>query len=129
MAYELEKQERSFIPFEGEDQKVVFRWAVRQIEEKRYPELGLMYMLPNAARRSFAFMQSVERPWLPIAPNICVPVPKGGYGALYLELRQASAKRRKQDEYEEFMEGLRVTGNAAVTATDPTKRSLSFNAI
>lgn len=124
MSYELEKPKKSFIPYEYDDQRTVFIWAALQIQEKRSIELCFLFDVstPNAARRSFALMQSMETPYLPIAPDICVPVPRGGYGALYIELKHESAKRRKEGADEDFLEALRTAGNVALTVYGPGKR-------
>ncbi len=115
MSYELHKSpRRKLIPFENDDQRAVFEWAERQVEEKRYSELCLMYLLPHATRWSFLLMGYFERATNIAAPDICLPVPKGGFGALYIELRHASAARRRPDE-NDFVHGLRAFGNAALT--------------
>jgi hypothetical protein len=116
MSYEMEEPEMSFVPFESEDMKVVFGWAAREIMEHGPIELGQMYMIPEAARRSFVLKEVLLNGRLQIAPNICVAVPRGRFGALYLDLRPAKEKRRKPSELDLMMECLRDNGNALVIA-------------
>jgi hypothetical protein len=116
MSYEMEKPKMSYVPFESADQRAVFAWAVREVLEHGRLELGLMYMIPEAARRSFVLREILQNGQLQLAPNVCVPVPKGVYGALYLDLRPAKDKRRKPDERDLMMELFRESGYAAVTA-------------
>jgi hypothetical protein len=119
MSYQMEEPEMSFVPFESEDMKVVFGWAAREIMEHGPLELGQMYMIPEAARRSFVLKEVLLNGRLQIAPNICVAVPRGRYGALYLDLRHAKEKRRKPGELDLMMECLRDNGDAVVIAYGP----------
>jgi len=110
----------SFVPFESADQRSVSAWAAREALEHGRLELGLMYMIPEAARRSFVLREILKNGRLQIAPNICVAVPRGGNGALYLDLRPAKEKRRKpDDECDLIMELFRESGYAAVIAYGP----------
>jgi hypothetical protein len=90
------KAPRNFAPpDESNEQRELFAWAAAADQRHSYPELLLMYAIPNISRRSFAIVQTIDNPNFEfVAPNICVPVPRSSFGALYLELRPAYAARR-----------------------------------
>lgn len=44
-------------------------------------------------------------------PDLCLPIPKGGYGALYIEMKSQTGKPTK--EQREWVQRLRDLGNCA----------------
>lgn len=76
-------------PTEAEEQYALFRWAA--YNRTKYPELELMYHIPNEGRRSIVTGGRLKAQGLrPGVPDVCLPVPNVKYTALYIEL-----KRRK----------------------------------
>ncbi len=64
------------------------RWA-----ESKYPELSAVYHIPNEGKRSKAAGGRLKEMGLrPGVPDICLPVPKGGYSGLYIELKKIGGK-------------------------------------
>lgn len=54
-----------------------------------YPELELMYHIPNGGYRSKAEAARFRREGVkPGVPDICLPVPRGEYHGLYIELKR-----------------------------------------
>jgi len=49
-------------------------------------------------------------------PDLCLPVPRGDYGALYIELKVSG--RTTTDAQEEMIEKLRAAGNRVVVCRD-----------
>ena len=99
------------MPKEGEEQATLFSWA----QMKRYfrPELDMMFHIPNGGKRSKSEAARFKAEGVkPGVPDICLPVPRGGYHGLYIEL-----KRRRDSstsEYQkEWIEKLRSQGYAA----------------
>lgn len=78
-----------FVPTESEEQKTLFEWADRVMFQ--YPELACLYHIPNEGKRSVAQGANLKREGLREGvSDICLPVKKGKFGSLYIEL-----KRRK----------------------------------
>lgn len=96
---------------ESEMQKLVFEWA--KWNERIYPELKLMYHIANEGVRSYQ-----QTAWLKAmgmkngVPDICLPVRRGQYGGLFIELKTDKGRLRK--EQEEWLEELKQYGNLAV---------------
>ncbi len=110
------KASRNFPPpYESKEQRDLFAWAAAEGQRHRYPELLLMHAV---SRRSFALLQAadIDPNFDFVAPNICVPFATASCGALYIELRPAYAPRRDVKDDDDFLDGLRRWGNAAVTA-------------
>lgn len=102
---------------EEREQIAVFEWAIAQ--EKAMPELSLLHHIPNGGKRG-----KVEAARLKAAgvkagmPDICLPVPRNGYGALYIELKKPESKSmgiRKgtvSQKQREVISALQRSGNA-----------------
>ena len=99
------------MPKEGEEQATLFSWA--RMKTYFYPELEMMFHIPNGGKRSKAEAARFKAEGVkPGVPDICLPVPRGGYHGLYIEL-----KRRRDsstsDYQKEWIEKLRGQGYAA----------------
>lgn len=104
---------------EEREQIAVFEWAIAQ--EKAMPELSLLHHIPNGGKRG-----KVEAARLKAAgvkagmPDICLPVPHGGYAALYIELKTPEIKAlgvqkgRPSKRQKDVIARLRAHGNCAV---------------
>lgn len=99
-------------PTEAQEQKALFEWA--EWAKRRYPELALMYHIPNEARRSYALGKEMKAQGLRSGvPDICLPVPRGDYGALYIEMKRRKDSRLS-DNQRGWINGLNRAGNRAV---------------
>jgi len=72
-------------------QIAVFEWAKQNYTKA--PELALMYHIPNEGLRdpktgAIAKRKGVKQG----VPDICLPVPRSGYPALYIELKSDNGK-------------------------------------
>lgn len=96
---------------EDDIQKAIFQWA--QYQYSKHPELKALYHVPNEGIRTYA-----QTAWLKSMgmkkgfPDICLPVPKKHYGALYIELKTKNG--RVSDEQKEWIQLLKELGNMAV---------------
>lgn len=100
------------IPTEAQEQKALFEWA--EWAKRRHPELALMYHIPNEARRSYALGKEMKAQGVRSGvPDICLPVPRGGYGALYIEMKRRKDSRLS-DNQRGWINGLNRAGNRAV---------------
>lgn len=76
---------------EETEQINLFRWAA--FAENIYPELKLMYHVPNEGKRSAATGSRLKQAGLkPGVPDIVLPVARGGYIGLYIELKYGRNK-------------------------------------
>ena len=79
------------IPTEDEEQAWLFSWA--EISTARFPELRLMHHIPNGGKRSKAEAARFKRMGVKAGvPDIFLPVPRGGYHGLYIELKALDGK-------------------------------------
>ena len=80
---------RGSVPTESDEQISLFQWAERQ--DKVYPELRLMYHIPNGGLRNKVTAARLKAEGVkPGVPDIFLPAPRGRWHGLYIEL-----KRRK----------------------------------
>ena len=71
------------------NQVAVVQWAAYQA--KKYPGLGLLYAIPNAARRSLRQGAWMKSEGLRAGvPDLCLPVPRGTYHGLYIEMKSST---------------------------------------
>lgn len=95
------------LPTEEEEQIWLFSWA--SLNLGRWPELGLMHHIPNGGKRSkpeaarFKAM-GVKRG----VSDIFLPVARGGYHGLYIELKAKDGKVEK--EQKEWIDAVRKQG-------------------
>lgn len=53
-----------------------------------YPELNLLYHVPNGGKRNAAEAAHLKRQGVKAGvPDLCLPVPRGKYHGLYIELK------------------------------------------
>jgi hypothetical protein len=95
---------------EHQHQKAVMQWANFQIG--RYPELGLLFAIPNGGARDPRVGAKLKAEGVKAGvPDLCLPVARGGFNALYLELKQGRNKATPEQLW--WHESLRANGNAA----------------
>lgn len=100
------------VPTESEEQQALFRWA--QFNSGKYPELRLMYHIPNEGKRSVTTGRRMRLEGLRSGvPDICIPVARGGYSALYVEMKRRKGGR-VSDEQKRWLNDLNAAGNAAI---------------
>jgi len=98
---------------EAEIQKNLFEWAY--ISAGKYPELKLMFHIPNGGRRDIVEAYHLKQQGTKSGvPDICLPVPRSGYHGLYIELKAESGKLR--DIQKTWLNELSRQGYKAITA-------------
>lgn len=71
---------------ESEEQQALFEWA--EMMQFRYPELCLLYHVPNGGKRDKGTARKLKKEGVKSGvPDLCLPVPKGRYHGLYIELK------------------------------------------
>lgn len=93
--------------YEAQEQEAFFRWA------SFYPELRYMYAVPNGGSRNKLEAVSLKRQGVKAGvPDICLPLPKGKYHGLYIEMKYG--KNTASDMQKEYIDYLNSVGYRAV---------------
>lgn len=99
------------IPSESVEQQWLFRWAAMQAGA--LPELRLLYHVPNEGKRSRAGGMRAKAEGLRSGvPDICLPVARGAWHGLYIELKRQKGGRLTKEQGE-WLEALREQGYRA----------------
>ena len=92
---------------EATEQEALITWC--RIFENRYPELKMIYHIPNGGSRNQLEAANLKRQGVKAGvPDLCLPVPKEGYHGLYIEMKYG--KNKPTDNQEEWLESLRQNG-------------------
>lgn len=92
---------------ETQEQICLFEWA--EYSRGRWPELALMYHVPNEGKRSQGAGGRLKAAGMKAGvPDICLPVRRADYGGLYIELKVNGAKPRR--EQKQWLEALAQQG-------------------
>lgn len=81
------------LPTEAQEQATLFSWA--EMQSGRRPELRLLFHIPNGGSRGKAEaarfkMEGVK----PGVPDLFLPVPRGPWHGLFIELKRHPLERR-----------------------------------
>lgn len=84
-------------PTEAQEQKALFEWIAYNIW--KWPELRLCYHIPNGGSRDPREAHNLKLQGVkPGVPDICLPVPRGPYHGLYIELKRQKGGRLSEDQ-------------------------------
>lgn len=101
---------RTAIQHEAMEQEALFSWATCM--EHIFPELSLLYHIPNGGRRDHAEAVNLKRQGVKAGvPDICLPVARGGFHGLYIELKAGDNKPTAKQK--EWLANLRAEGYKA----------------
>lgn len=96
---------------ESGEQVALFQRAESHFAE--YPELRLMFAIPNGGSRHKAEAANLKRQGVKAGvPDICLPVARQGYHALFIEMKKDSGKPTR--EQLDWVASLEKNGNKAV---------------
>lgn len=85
------------VPTESVEQQCLFRWAAFQ--SGRYPELKLLYHVPNGGSRKKSEAGRFKAEGVKAGvPDLCLPVARGGYHGLYVELKRLKGSKTSEDQ-------------------------------
>lgn len=97
--------------YEDTEQIALFDWAM--IQRCKYPEIGLMFHVPNGGFRIPAEARRFQRMGVRAGvPDVFLPVPRGRYHGLFIEMKRADGGRLRPDQ-EGWLEALREQGYRA----------------
>ena len=98
---------------EHDEQVKLFQWA--RLSEGRWPELALLFAIPNGGKRHVAVARKLKAEGVKAGvPDICLPVSRGRYHGLFIELKHG--KNRTQTNQRRWLEDLGMEGYCARVA-------------
>ena len=96
---------------ESTEQMTLIDWC--NINTCIYPELELIYHIPNEGKRSNYQGTKLKREGLKKGvPDLCLPVPRKNYHGLYIEMKYGNGRTSK--EQKEWIKKLNEQGYKAV---------------
>lgn len=96
---------------EHEEQVALMRLV--ELHKGRWPELGMLYSIPNGGKRSRITGAILKREGQKKGvPDLCLPVPRGGYHGLYIELKR-QRKSQISPEQVAWLQSLKGQGYRA----------------
>ncbi|MFR8974529.1 MAG: VRR-NUC domain-containing protein [Eubacteriales bacterium] len=97
--------------YEEAEQAAIFEWA--EYEKRKYPELELLYHVPNGGKRDAKTAAILKRCGVKAGvPDLVLPVARCGYHGLYIELKVG--KNRTSKNQDRWLENLNAQGYKAV---------------
>ena len=107
----METSKRRYVPHEGNEQEALFAWAL--YAAGAMPELGLMFHVPNGGSRNRIEAAKLKRQGVRAGvPDICLPVARGGFHGLFVELKYG--RNKATDRQTAWLDALRSQGYLAV---------------
>lgn len=83
---------------EHQHQCALIQWA--EGKAKRYPEVGMLFAIPNGGARHIAVARKLKAEGVRAGvPDLFLPVPRGGYGGLFIEMKSPKGKVTKEQAW------------------------------
>jgi len=100
-------------PTEHDEQVALFQWAAANEEE--HEELKLLFAVPNGGYRPMTTAAMLREEGVKAGvPDCCLPVARGRFYSLWLELKRADRSNHPTPAQAEWIECLRSYGHMAV---------------
>lgn len=97
MEKELLPKDKRLLPKEGQEQATLMSWAGMQ--SCVYPELGLLFHIPNGGSRSKAEAGRFKAEGVRAGvPDLMLPVARGEYHGLFIELKRLDGGTVSQEQ-------------------------------
>ncbi len=97
---------------ESEEQQALIAWA--EMQTGRYPELALLYHVPNGGHRHKATAARLRAEGVKSGvPDIVLPTARGGYHGLYVEMKRTRGGRLSLEQIA-WLDALRAEGYMAI---------------
>ena len=101
------------VPTEHEEQVALFQWA--EAHEEEYEELKLLFAVPNGGYRPMTTAAMLREEGVKAGvPDACLPVARGRFHSLWLELKRSDHSNHPTPAQAEWIERLRGYGHMAV---------------
>ena len=99
---------------ESQEQQALFTWA--EYAKGLHPELGMLYHIPNGGKRDKLEAARLKLEGVKAGvPDLCLPVARGGYHGLYIELK--AGKNKATPLQRRWITALEQEGYAAAVCT------------
>lgn len=96
---ELLPKDPRLLPSEGQEQAALFSWADLEAKHGRYPELRLMFHVPNGGGRSKAEAGRFKAEGVKAGvPDLFLPVPRGKYHGMFIEMKRRMGGRLSPEQ-------------------------------
>lgn len=96
---------------EHEEQVAFMQWC--QLQERKYPELKLMFAIPNGGQRSITTAGKLKKEGVKAGiPDLHLPIARGVYHSLFIEMKVG--KNKPTAHQIKMMEMLSSSGNFCV---------------
>ena len=85
---------------EAQHQANVIKWSQQPSIRSRWPELALLHHIPNGGSRDAIEGRHLKAQGVKAGvPDLCLPVPRGRYHGLYIEMKTASGRTSPEQEW------------------------------
>ena len=102
------RRQQYMLRTEASEQEAVI--TICKFMENRYPELKLLHHCPNGGKRDHVSAAVLKRQGVKAGvPDLHLPVPKGQYASLYIEMKSGDGKL--SNEQKEFLRRAAEYGN------------------
>lgn len=96
-------------PSENQHQMAVIKWSQQASIRQKWPELKLLFHIPNERKCTPLQGKNLQRMGVKRGvPDLCLPVPRGRYHGLYIEMKTETG--RVSDDQEWWGEQLSAEG-------------------
>lgn len=106
----MARAKKSGVPTETWEQKQVIKWSQQPSIRQRYPELALLYHIPNERVDKVQAAILKEMGVKTGVPDLHLPIPSGKYHSLYIEMKALDGKPYPEQIW--WAEHLKANGNA-----------------
>ena len=101
-------KDKRLLPTEGEEQARLFSWC--RMQSRQHPELELLFHIPNGGSRNKAEAGRFKAEGVKAGvPDLLLPVPRGGYHGLFIELKRLDGGRLRTEQ-KAWLDRLRAQG-------------------
>ena len=85
---------------EAQHQTMVLKWTQQPSIRAKWPELSLMFHVPNERHCTPQQGKTLQRMGVKRGvPDLCLPVPKGRYNGLFIEMKTEAGKTTDDQEW------------------------------
>lgn len=93
---------------EHDSQTALFQWAA--YNEARFPELGLLFAVPNGTRTSPGVARKMVAEGVKKGvPDVCLPIARGKYIGLWIEMKSPGSYPRPEQKH--WLQSLKKQGH------------------
>lgn len=111
----VEKQEKAVPPVSSEHAEQVGFIYWTDVVYHQYPDLDLIYAVPNGGDRNPVVAVKLSAEGVkPGVPDLCLPVPRGTFHGLYIEMKRMDGGNGTTPKQEKYIERLTEQGYLAV---------------